>query len=115
MMNLRQLRILGTLPLVNVGWCSPGDPPSLLFNGNNRADSATDLPAGLLDSRITETVLSPPPYGMEGTDVFYPSWFADTWKNGQSTNTDVQAPCGAALFGGEQVGGGASQWKWAAS
>lgn len=31
------------------------------------------LEAGLLESRVQSNVLNPPPYGMEGTDVFYPS------------------------------------------
>ena len=35
--------------------------------------SSSELPAGLLESRVLENVLSPPPYGMEGSDVFYPS------------------------------------------
>jgi hypothetical protein len=35
---------------------------------------STALPAGLLESRVLDNVLSPPPYGMEGTDVFYPAY-----------------------------------------
>jgi hypothetical protein len=31
------------------------------------------LENGLLESRVLSNVLNPPPYGMEGTDVFYPS------------------------------------------
>ena len=65
------------------------------------ADSTT-LPAGLLDARVTENVLSPPPYGMEGTDVFYPSWFGGSW-NVYSECTSVSAPCGIALFGGNST------------
>ena len=61
-----------------------------------------DLPqleTGLLESRVLENVMSPPPYGMERGDVFYPDWFAGTWKV-KSVTTDVQAPCGVTLFGG---------------
>ena len=32
-----------------------------------------DLAPGLLASRVIGNVLSPPPYGMEGPDIFYPS------------------------------------------
>jgi hypothetical protein len=35
----------------------------------------------------------------EGTDVFYPTWFAGTW-NVKSKTEDVQAPAGISLFGG---------------
>lgn len=86
-------------------------------NGENKAHAASatdsflmstqkaessDLESGLLDGRVTENVLSPPPYGMEGSDIFYPSWFAGTWKV-KSVGTDVQAPCGIALFGGNKT------------
>lgn len=35
---------------------------------------SVELQVGLLESRVTENVLSPPPYGMETTDVFYPMY-----------------------------------------
>lgn len=38
----------------------------------SRPDSA-DLPDGLLEARVTGNVLSPPPYGMEGDDIYYPT------------------------------------------
>lgn len=57
------------------------------------------LQSGLLESRVTENVLSPPPYGLEGPDVFYPSWFGGSWKV-TSVGTQVLAPCGITLFGG---------------
>ncbi len=63
---------------------------------------STALQPGLLDSRVTENLMSAPPYGMEGPDIYYPSWFAGTWKVA-STTTDVQAPVGAALFGGNRT------------
>lgn len=37
-----------------------------------QADSSK-LETGLLESRVLSNVLNPPPYGMEGTDIFYPS------------------------------------------
>ena len=33
---------------------------------------SASLPNGLLDSRVEGNVLAPPPYGMEGPDIFYP-------------------------------------------
>ena len=38
-------------------------PPSAL---------AADDDTGLLESRVKGNALNPPPYGMEGTDIFYP-------------------------------------------
>jgi hypothetical protein len=35
--------------------------------------ASSALENGLLESRVLSNVLNPPPYGMEGTDVFYPS------------------------------------------
>jgi hypothetical protein len=43
---------------------------SQLFNP--RAESSK-LDTGLLESRVQSNVLNPPPYGMEGSDIFYPS------------------------------------------
>mmetsp|Transcript_28119 Transcript_28119/g.39550 ORF Transcript_28119/g.39550 Transcript_28119/m.39550 type:complete len:346 (-) Transcript_28119:67-1104(-) len=60
---------------------------------------SSKLETGLLDSRVTENVKSPPPYGMEGSDIFYPPWFGGVWKV-NSVTTDVEAPCGLSLFGG---------------
>lgn len=57
------------------------------------------LEAGLLNSRVTENLINPPPYGMEDPDVYYPSWFNGVWKV-ESTTKQVLAPCGKALFGG---------------
>jgi hypothetical protein len=54
---------------------------------------------GLLESRVLENVMSPPPYKLEGPDVFYPNWFGGTWDV-ESTTSDVQSPCGPILFGG---------------
>lgn len=54
---------------------------------------------GLLESRVTENLMSPPTYGLENSDIFYPSYFAGVW-NVTSEMTDVYAPCGLALFGG---------------
>ena len=64
--------------------------------------NSIDLPLGLLESRVLENVMSPPTYGMEGADVFYPSWLAGTW-NVASTTTSVEAPCGQPLFGAKAM------------
>lgn len=49
---------------------------SLLFvpkaSGLEFAPPSASLPSGLLDSRVQGNVLAPPPYGMEGPDIFYP-------------------------------------------
>lgn len=42
-----------------------------LISTQTQAESS-QMQIGLLESRVTENVLSPPPYGMEGPDVFYP-------------------------------------------
>jgi len=52
-----------------------------------------------LRRRVLDDPMTPPSYGMEGSDVFYPSWLAGTWTVDSET-TNVQAPCGVALFGG---------------
>jgi hypothetical protein len=38
------------------------------------AAPSASLPSGLLDSRVQGNVLAPPPYGMEGPDIFYPEY-----------------------------------------
>jgi hypothetical protein len=67
-----------------------------------QAFDGPSTPETLLESRVSENLLSPPPYGLEGADVYYPSWFDGKW-NVESTGTDVQAPCGVVLFGGNQT------------
>lgn len=71
-----------------------------LVSKSSAAEDVRQFSIGLLDSRVTENVLSPPPYGMEGNDIYYPSWFAGTW-NVRSVCTEVTAPCDVPLFGGE--------------
>ena len=61
--------------------------------------TADQLQIGLLDSRVIENVMSPPPYGLEVADIVYPDWFQGGWDV-LSVTTDVQAPCGQQLFGG---------------
>lgn len=36
--------------------------------------NSRQLENGLLESRVLENVQSPPPYGMEGPDVYYPEY-----------------------------------------
>jgi len=61
--------------------------------------SASQAQSSLLVNRLENNVLEPPTYGMEGSDIFYPKWFAGNWKTA-STTKSVEAPCGIALFGG---------------
>lgn len=63
---------------------------------------STNLQTGLLESRVLENVLSPPPYQLEGSDIYYPDYFQGVW-NVVSTTKDVQAPCGILLFGGNNT------------
>lgn len=87
--------------------------PFLLMPGKSWADESTSpfsgiqadsvsLASGLLESRVTENLLSPPSYGMETPDIFYPDWFQGSWKVASKT-LDVQGPCGIALFGGNNT------------
>lgn len=75
-----------------------------LMGGLAQVANAAELPlasqaesvgmqSGLLESRVTENVLSPPPFGLEAPDILYPSWFSGIWKV-ESVGTEVQAPCG---------------------
>ena len=34
---------------------------------------SSNFPDGLLESRLSSNVMEPPPFGMESTDIFYPS------------------------------------------
>jgi hypothetical protein len=63
---------------------------------------STNLQTGLLESRVLGNVLSPPPYQLEGSDIYYPDYFQGVW-NVVSTTKDVQAPCGILLFGGNNT------------
>eukprot|EP00534_Pseudo-nitzschia_fraudulenta_P006545 CAMPEP_0201187074 /NCGR_PEP_ID=MMETSP0851-20130426/132781_1 /ASSEMBLY_ACC=CAM_ASM_000631 /TAXON_ID=183588 /ORGANISM="Pseudo-nitzschia fraudulenta, Strain WWA7" /LENGTH=328 /DNA_ID=CAMNT_0047472495 /DNA_START=37 /DNA_END=1023 /DNA_ORIENTATION=- len=95
---------LGGVALSNPPAFAANDPPlssSPLPNilVASQQSESSNLPAGLLESRLSSNVLEPPPFGMESTDIFYPSWFAGNWKISSETK-DVQAPCGVGLFGG---------------
>lgn len=82
-------------------WAADANTPFINFKSQLQAES-TELDVGLLESRVTENVLSPPSYGMESADIVYPSWFKGSWKVSSKT-VDVQAPCGVALFGGNST------------
>ncbi|GKY98735.1 hypothetical protein MPSEU_000829800 [Mayamaea pseudoterrestris] len=73
--------------------------PSNAADYYTSTSASASLPVGLLETRVTENVLSEPPYGMEASDVYYPERMAGTWKVASNT-TSVLAPCGLALFGG---------------
>eukprot|EP00536_Pseudo-nitzschia_multiseries_P006244 jgi/Psemu1/318858/estExt_fgenesh1_pm.C_1300016 len=84
------------------------DLPQLLLASQQFQSESSNLPPGLLESRISSNILEPPPFGMEGTDIFYPSWFSGYWKV-KSETKDVQAPCGIGLFGGNATFNNARQ------
>jgi hypothetical protein len=49
------------------------DSGSVISNLMSPQAGSTELETGLLESRVVENILNPPTYGMEGSDVFYPS------------------------------------------
>jgi len=66
------------------------------------AASSSELQNGLLESRVLENLMSPPPYDLEKADISYPNYFAGVW-NTKSTTTSIQAPCGILFFGGNST------------
>lgn len=80
---------------------------SLLVNAPAQASAAITTD-NILESRVKDNVQTPPSYGLEGNDVYYPSWFEGKWKI-QSACTSVEAPCGIALFGGNRTWATAQQ------
>ena len=93
----RQLIALPLLSMIVLPSSAASSASSLSLNP--QVSESALLEPGLLDARVTENVLSPPPYGMEGPDIFYPSWFSGSWQV-KSVTKSVEAPCGIALFGG---------------
>lgn len=65
------------------------------------ADTTSQSQA-ILEARSAENSLAVPPYGMEGSDIFYPPSFLGTWKV-LSKTLEVNAPCGYQLFTGGQA------------
>jgi hypothetical protein len=49
------------------------DSSSILAQIVSSQAESLELENGLLESRVLSNVLNPPPYGMEGPDIFYPS------------------------------------------
>lgn len=64
---------------------------------------AQDTEQSTLEKRILANSLSPPSYGMEATDIFYPPYFQGSWK-AVSKTTNLYAPCGFELFPGGESG-----------
>lgn len=80
---------------------SVGNTVSLVESSSS--SSSSDLPTvGLLESRVLENVLSPPPYQLESSDIYYPDYFDGVWQV-VSTTKEIQAPCGILLFGGNNT------------
>ena len=57
----------------------------------------------ILEERSVENALTVPSYGMEASDIFYPSYFGGSW-NALSKTVDISAPCGFQLFTGGETG-----------
>lgn len=76
--------------------------PTLALLDPYESQAADVMENGMLESRVLENVLSPPPYGLDGNDIYYPSYFNGVW-NVDSVTTDILAPCGVPLFGGNNT------------
>ena len=78
-----------------------GAPAALVAPGV--AAAAAPPPDGSLTTlrrRVGQRVTTArPSYGLDASDVYYPDFFEGSWRT-TSTAVDVQAPLGAALFGG---------------
>lgn len=66
-------------------------------------DTTQSQQIGPLEARSFENSLAPPPYGMETSDVFYPTAFQGGWK-ALSKTVDIIAPCGFEVFTGGKAG-----------
>jgi len=88
---LQQIILCPTLALLD-----PMESEAAFVNG------PTAMENGMLESRVLENVLSPPPYGLDRSDIYYPSYFNGVW-NVDSITTDILAPCGVPLFGGNNT------------
>ena len=67
--------------------------------GSPQQARSENFEIGLLESRVTEDLMSKVPYGIEAQDIFYPGYFKGVWDV-KSVTTEVEAPCGKLLFGG---------------
>ena len=94
----QQVALLGGIAFAPTPTLAVENPSS--FRGTTASSSA--LQNGLLESRVTENLMSPPTYGLETPDVFYPKYFSGVWQ-AKSVATNVEAPCGVQLFGGNNT------------
>ena len=62
------IQSLGFIPLLEAQLSSA----NAINNGNLVSPESSGLENGLLEIRVLENLLSPPPYGMEVGDIFYP-------------------------------------------
>jgi hypothetical protein len=72
--DAQRRKLLTTATTTTAGWLLAGGANTARadnFPDTRKAESA-ELPVGLLESRVLDNVLSPPPYGMESPDVYYP-------------------------------------------
>ena len=71
LVDRRTVALTSMVSLVTAFPSHASEPSSVFDLVSGQADSRK-LENGLLESRVLENVMSPPPYGMEGPDVFYP-------------------------------------------
>ena len=74
---------------------SPRDDDTAYGDNNDHAILPT------LRQRVEGGVVTPSPYMLETSDVFYPEWFNGVWST-ESTTLSIEAPAGIALFGGNR-------------
>jgi hypothetical protein len=75
---------------------------AMLTSSSANAQEVSESTMTLLEKRLLENTLSPPSYGMQSTDIFYPSYFIGSWKSSSKT-TNIYSPCGFELFPGGQA------------
>ena len=96
--QIQRRRTFLSIALAQPLLCKPAAASAVETPFSSSPAESLTLPVGLLESRVDENVLAPPPYGMERPDISYPAWFQGTWKV-VSTTASVEAPCGVDLFG----------------
>jgi len=73
---------------------------SIALISNTANSNALDtVNESTLEKRLQENSLAPYLYGMETTDIYYPSYLLGSWKASSKT-TNIFAPCGYELFPG---------------
>jgi hypothetical protein len=71
--SIIQSLTLSTLPLIGAQSSSSSSVANAAsINGNLISPESSTMENGLLEIRVLENLMSPPPYGMESGDIYYP-------------------------------------------